>query len=158
MVPEQKINFYLKLADGTNTLFWSDGPDNGSDATGHIDTGEVIEKDGKPKITINLNKRYITLAPVANLMGIAFNLKDPNNLVGRDGVTLALVKRDHEGLIQETHHNPLNVGFPNGTIKGNILIDPSDVIGGIENIGNGWKMLMECLSAGRAVSLPASKC
>ena len=68
------------------------GPNNGSDATGHIDSGEVIEKDGKPKITINLNKRYITLAPVANLMGIAFNLKDPNNLVGRDGVIWLLLK------------------------------------------------------------------
>ena len=56
----------------------------------------------------------------------------------------------------DTHHNPLNVGFPNGTIKGNILIEPSKIIGGVENIGEGWKMLMECLSAGRGVSLPAT--
>mgnify|MGYP003329005602 CR=1 FL=1 len=60
------------------------------------------------------------------------------------------------GLKQETHHNPLNAGFPNGTVKGKIRIDLEQIIGGEENIGNGWKMLMECLSAGRGVSLPAT--
>ena len=69
---------------------------------------------------------------------------------------MVVVVRDHHGLIQDTHHNPLNVGFPNGTIKGNIMLDPSQVIGGEEQIGNGWKMLMECLSAGRGISLPAT--
>ena len=89
-------------------------------------------------------------------MGIAFELKDPENLIGRSGITLALVERDHDGLIQNTHHNPMNAGFPNGTIKGEIMIDVNDVIGGEENIGNGWKMLMDCLSAGRGISLPAT--
>ena len=84
-------------------------------------------------------------------MGIAFNLKDPDNLLKKSGITVALVERNHKNLIQETHHNPLDVGFPNGTIKGSIVLDVEQVIGGEENIGNGWKMLMECLSAGRGI-------
>ena len=107
-------------------------------------------------IKVNLNKRYITLAPVANLLGIAFRLEDPDNLLGKSGVTVALVERNHPGLIQNTHHNPMNAGFPNGTIKGEFFIDIDQVIGGEENVGNGWKMLMECLAAGRGVSLPAT--
>ena len=154
---KQKNDFLPKLADGSYIpCFGLTGPNNGSDATGQIDTGIVKKENNKIKININLNKRYITLAPVANLMGIAFNLEDPENIIGKEGVTLALVNRNHPGLIQNTHHNPLNVGFPNGTIKGNISIDPDDVIGGVEKIGEGWKMLMDCLSAGRAVSLPAT--
>ncbi len=154
---EQKDKFLPKLADGTYIpCFGLTGPNNGSDATGQIDTGVVKKENDKIEIDISLNKRYITLAPVANLMGIAFNLRDPENIIGKEGVTVALVNRDHPGLIQNTHHNPLNVGFPNGTIKGNITISPDDVIGGVEKIGEGWKMLMDCLSAGRAVSLPAT--
>tara|TARA_A100001011_G_C14317449_1_gene848661 strand:- start:1387 stop:3339 length:1953 start_codon:yes stop_codon:yes gene_type:complete len=153
---EQKQNYLPKLANGELIpCFGLTGPLNGSDATGSIDKGEVVEIDGKIKIKISLNKRYITLAPVANIMGIAFNLEDPNNLL-KSGITVALVERNHENLVQETHHNPLNAGFPNGTIKGDIIIDPSQVIGGEENIGEGWKMLMDCLSAGRGISLPAT--
>ena len=154
---EQKEYFLPKLANGDFIpCFGLTGPNNGSDATGSIDTGIVVEKDGKKMIKLKLNKRYITLAPVANLMGIAFNLEDPQNLLGKTGVSLALVKREHEGLIQETHHNPMNAGFPNGTIKGTIYIELDQIIGGSDNIGEGWKMLMECLSAGRGVSLPAT--
>ena len=154
---EQKKKYLPGLASGTFIpCFGLTGPNNGSDATGSIDTGNIVKKDGKIMIKVNLNKRYITLAPVANLMGIAFNLKDDENLIGKSGVTVALVERNHPGLIQDTHHNPLDVGFPNGTIKGEFYIDLDQVIGGKENIGNGWKMLMECLSAGRGVSLPAS--
>ena len=155
---EQKDRYLPKLACGDLIpCFGLTGPNNGSDATGKIDSGITFkDKDGKTKIQVSLNKRYITLAPVANLMGIAFELKDHENLIGKSGITLALVERDHRGLIQETHHNPLNVGFPNGTIKGTIILDPSQVIGGEEQIGNGWKMLMECLSAGRGISLPAT--
>ena len=76
--------------------------------------------------------------------------------MGKEGVTVALLERGHKGLVQETHHNPLNAGFPNGTIKGEFYVNLDDIIGGPENIGNGWKMLMECLSAGRGVSLPAT--
>ena len=155
---EQQKNKYLPgLANGDFIpCFGLTGPFNGSDATGTIDEGYIVERGGKLLIEIKLNKRYITLAPVANLMGIAFNLVDKDDLLGKEGITLALVERDHKGLMQNTHHNPLNVGFPNGTIKGTILIEPGQIIGGYENIGEGWKMLMECLSAGRGVSLPAT--
>ena len=155
---EQKEHYLPKLASGDKIpCFGLTGPNNGSDATGSIDSGVVVrDNDGNIKVKIQLNKRYITLAPVANLMGIAFELKDPENLIGRSGITLALVEREHDGLIQNTHHNPMNAGFPNGTIKGEIMIDVKDVIGGEENIGNGWKMLMDCLSAGRGISLPAT--
>ena len=154
----QKEKYLPGLADGTFIpCFGLTGPQNGSDATGSIDKGILFkDKNNKLKIRINLNKRYITLAPVSNLMGIAFNLEDPNDLIHKKGITLALVERDHPGLIQESYHNPLNVGFPNGTIKGSIDIDIENIIGGHENIGNGWKMLMECLSAGRGISLPAT--
>ena len=153
----QKNKYLPKLARGEYIpCFGLTGPNNGSDATGSIDTGVVFKENNKLKVKVNLNKRYITLAPVANLMGIAFDLKDPDNLLGKSGITVALVERDHLNLIQETHHNPLDVGFPNGTIKGEIVIILDQIIGGEENIGNGWKMLMECLSAGRGVSLPAT--
>ena len=154
---EQKDKFLPKLADGEYIpCFGLTGPHNGSDATGSIDKGTLVKKDGKVMIHVKLNKRYITLAPVSNLMGIAFNLEDPDNLLGKSGVTVALLERGHGGLVQETHHNPMNVGFPNGTIKGDMYIDLEQIIGGEQNIGNGWKMLMECLSAGRGISLPAT--
>ena len=156
---EQKTKYLPGLADGTYIpCFGLTGPNNGSDATGSIDEAEIVKVKGRPMIKVNLNKRYITLAPVSNLMGIAFNLTDPREILEnkKSGITVALVERGHEGLIQDTHHNPLNAGFPNGTIKGEILIDLEQVIGGPENIGNGWKMLMECLSAGRGISLPAT--
>lgn len=153
----QKNKYLPGLAKGDYIpCFGLTGPNNGSDATGSIDEGFVFEEDGKLKIRVTLNKRYITLAPVANLMGIAFNLTDPDNLLNKSGITVALVERDHKELIQKTHHNPLDVGFPNGTIKGSIVLELDDVIGGEENVGNGWKMLMECLSAGRGISLPAT--
>lgn len=156
---EQKNKYLPGLADGTYIpCFGLTGPNNGSDATGSIDTGTVIKQNGKVMIKVSINKRYITLAPVSNLMGIAFELNDPDGLLEnkKSGITLALLERGHPGLVQETHHNPLNVGFPNGTIKGEFLIDGDYIIGGLDNIGNGWKMLMECLSAGRGISLPAT--
>jgi acyl-CoA dehydrogenase len=153
---EQKEYFLPKLSNGTFIpCFGLTGPNNGSDAVGKIDEGIVKKIDGKIKIEIKLNKRYITLAPVSNLIGIAFRLNDPDNLL-KSGITLALVESSHPQLEQKTYHNPNNAGFPNGTIKGTILIDPSQVIGGSERIGEGWKMLMECLAVGRGVSLPAT--
>ena len=156
---EQKDKYLPRLADGSYVpCFGLTGPNNGSDATGDIDEGVVLVKNGKIMIKIKINKRYITLAPVANLMGIAFNLKDPDNILKnkKSGITLALLERNHDGLVQNTYHNPLNAGFPNGTIKGEFYIDIEQVIGGENNIGNGWKMLMDCLSAGRGISLPAT--
>ena len=156
--PSQKEHYLPKLASGECIpCFGLTGPNNGSDATGSIDKGVAFQdSSGNVKIQLSLNKRYITLAPVANLMGIAFDLQDPENLLGRSGITVALVERDHPGLIQDTHHNPMNAGFPNGTIKGDFAIDLDQVIGGKDNVGEGWKMLMDCLSAGRGVSLPAT--
>lgn len=156
----QRSNYLPKLAKGEMIpCFGLTGPNNGSDAAGAMDEGEVIVKGGKKYIKVSINKRYITLAPIADLVGLAVKVKDPNNLLShgaKEGVTVALLERGHPGLRQETHHNPLNVGFPNGTLKGDLLINVDDVIGGEKNVGEGWKMLMECLAAGRAVCLPAT--
>ena len=156
---KQKEYFLPKLADGTFIpCFGLTGPNNGSDAVGKIDEGFVEEVNGKIKIKIELNKRYITLAPISNLIGIAFRLHDPKGLLknSRSGITLALIESSQQGLLQTTYHNPNNAGFPNGTIKGTIFIEPDQVIGGPDRVGEGWKMLMECLSVGRGVSLPAT--
>ena len=156
---EQKRYYLPKLANGSFIpCFGLTGPNNGSDAVGKIDEGVVELVDGKIKIKVTLNKRYITLAPISNLIGIAFNLKDPNKLLPskKEGITVALVENTENGLLQNTYHNPNNAGFPNGTIKGTIFIEPTKVIGGEKNIGEGWKMLMECLAVGRGVSLPAT--
>lgn len=156
---EQKRYYLPKLANGSFIpCFGLTGPNNGSDAVGKIDEGIVELVDGKIKIKVTLNKRYITLAPISNLIGIAFNLKDPNKLLPskKEGITVALVENTENGLLQNTYHNPNNAGFPNGTIKGTIFIEPAKVIGGEKNIGEGWKMLMECLAVGRGVSLPAT--
>ena len=166
---KQKKMFLPKLASGELIpCFGLTGPNNGSDATGNIDVGIVkrIESSNNNAnstnmtryVEIELNKRYITLAPISDLIGIAFNLKDPDNLLkqGGTGISLALIDKNHPGLIKETYHNPNNAGFPNGTLKGKIQIDLEQIIGGEKMAGNGWQMLMECLAVGRGVSLPAS--
>jgi acyl-CoA dehydrogenase len=155
----QRQNYLPRLASGKDIpCFGLTGPNNGSDAAGAMDQGEIIIQGGKKYIKVSVNKRYITLAPIADLVGLAVKVNDPNNLLneGSEGVTVALLEKDHPGLRLETHHNPLNVGFPNGTVKGDLLIPVDDVIGGEKNVGEGWKMLMECLAAGRAVCLPAT--
>ncbi|VVU95560.1 Acyl-CoA dehydrogenase, C-terminal domain [seawater metagenome] len=155
----QKDKYLPGLANGEYVpCFGLTGPNNGSDAAGQIDQGTLKLKNGKPVIEVSINKRYITLAPVSNLVGLAFRLNDPDKLLksGQEGITVALIEGDHHGLIKETHHNPMNTGFPNGTLKGTFDLELDQIIGGEENAGNGWKMLMECLAAGRAVSLPAS--
>jgi len=155
----QKDYFLPKLSDGTMIpCFGLTGPNNGSDAVGQIDKGIVELVDGTIKIKIVLNKRYITLAPISNLIGIAFNLEDPNRLLknNRSGISVALVENLQSGLMLLTYHNPNNAGFPNGTVKGTIFIELHQIIGGEDKIGEGWKMLMECLAVGRGVSLPAT--
>ena len=157
---EQQKNKYLPgMVDGKYIpCFGLTGPNNGSDAAGDIDRGILKKKGDKIVIEVNINKRYITLAPISNLVGLAFKLEDPDKLLksGKEGITLAMLEGDHEGLIKETHHNPLNAGFPNGTLKGKFDIELDQVIGGEEQIGGGWKMLMECLAAGRGICLPAT--
>jgi len=157
---EKQKEYYLpKLANGDFIpCFGLTGPNNGSDATGSIDEGNVIMEAGEKFIEVEVNKRYITLAPVSNLIGIAVKINDPHNLLekGKEGVTVALIEKGQCGLEQNSYHNPMNAGFPNGTLKGKLKIPLENIIGGEQNAGMGWKMLMECLSAGRGVSLPAT--
>lgn len=156
---QQKDYFLPKLANGQMIpCFGLTGPNNGSDAVGEIDIGTVVSVDGKIKIKVDLNKRYITLAPISNLIGIAFKLEDPYGILKnkKTGISVALVESSQEGLLKLTYHNPNNAGFPNGTIKGTIFIDCEQIIGGEDKIGEGWRMLMECLAVGRGVSLPAT--
>ena len=142
---EQKDKYLPKLASGEMIpCFGLTGLHNGSDATTHIDTAKT-NYDGS--YTVTLNKRYITLAPVANLIGLAVKVNGD--------ITLFLVERDHPGLEIGERHNPMGQAFMNGTIKGTITLTNDDIIGGLNGLGQGWKMLVECLSVGRAISLPA---
>ena len=163
---EQQKDYYLpRLADGTEIpCFGLTGPHAGSDAGAMPDTGVVCygRFDGDDHVLgvrLNWEKRYITLAPVATLLGIAFKLYDPDHLlsdVEDRGITLALVKRDTEGVEIGHRHFPANQAFMNGPIRGRDVFIPIDwIIGGPDCVGKGWSMLMECLSDGRAISLPA---
>ena len=156
----QKNKYLPKLASGEYIpCFGLTGPNNGSDATGSIDCG-VIKRgpDDGLYVDVNINKRYITLAPISNLIGIAIDVKDPDSLLkqGKEGISLFLLEGGFPGLEQKTHHNPNDAGFPNGTLRGHLKIPVSLSIGGHSTIGDGWKMLMECLAVGRGVSLPAT--
>ena len=156
---EQKQKFLPGLSQGKYIpCFGLTGPDNGSDAAGKIDRGIVRKNGNRRYIEVEINKRYITLAPISNLVGVAFKLEDPDNLLesGEEGITVALLEGSHPGLKKETYHNPLDAGFPNGTLKGNFEIELDQIIGGEEMVGQGWKMLMECLAAGRAICLPGT--
>jgi acyl-CoA dehydrogenase len=155
---EQKNKYLPKLAIGEMIpCFGLTGPHNGSDAGGLLDEGVIIKKEnGDLVIKTKVNKRYITLAPIADLVGLAIKVQDPSNLLGKSGITVALLEKNHPNLELLTYHNPSNIGFPNGTVKGELEIPLDKVIGGKDNVGFGWKMLMECLAAGRGISLPAS--
>lgn len=162
---EQK-NYYLpRLALGDEIpCFALTGPLAGSDAASIPDYGIVSFKEinGEKTLGIRLNfdKRYITLAPVATLIGLAFKLKDPDHLLSDEeerGITCALISRDTPGIDIGKRHFPFDIMFQNGPIKGrDVFIPLSNIIGGQEQIGKGWRMLMECLSVGRAITLPSS--
>ena len=162
---EQK-NYYLpRLARGEEIpCFGLTGPTAGSDATSIPDYGIVCKGTHKGKevlgIRLNFDKRYITLAPVATLVGLAFQLHDPDGLLGDKkslGISLALVPRDTKGMEIGRRHLPMNVPFQNGPIRGTDVFVPLEtLIGGTDMIGQGWRMLVECLSVGRAISLPSS--
>jgi acyl-CoA dehydrogenase len=159
-------DFYLpRLADGREIpCFALTGPNAGSDAAAIPDKGIVCRKkvDGKEVLGLKLtwNKRYITLCPVATVIGLAFRLFDPDNLLGKGqdvGITCALIPAETPGVIKGRRHFPLNTAFMNGPTEGKDVFVPIDsIIGGAEMAGAGWRMLMECLSAGRALSLPSS--
>lgn len=155
---EQKNKYLEGLTCGKYIpCFGLTGPNNGSDATGNLDKGYInVDENGNKYIMTTINKRYITLAPIANLIGIAINVIDDKKILKKDGITVILLERGFPGLKQDTYHQPMGVDFPNGTLKGTLKIPLENVIGGEKMIGEGWKMLMECLSSGRAVSLPCS--
>ncbi len=160
----QKNHYLPRLAAGEEIpCFALTGPDAGSDAGAMPDTGVVCrgEFEGQEVLGLRLNwaKRYITLGPVATVLGLAFKAYDPDGLLGPQenlGITCALVPTDTPGVRIGTRHNPLNASFQNGPNWGEDVFIPIDwVIGGQEQIGKGWRMLVECLSVGRGISLPA---
>ena len=162
---EQK-NYYLpRLAVGEEIpCFALTGPYAGSDATSLPDFGIVCKQtvDGVETLGLKLtfDKHYITLAPVATLVGLAFRMYDPEHLLGEKedlGITLALLPRTTPGLQIGRRHFPLNVPFQNGPVHGKgVFVPLSTLIGGPHMAGQGWRMLVECLSVGRAISLPSS--
>jgi acyl-CoA dehydrogenase len=161
----QKQRWLPALAKGKEIpCFALTSPEAGSDAGGMPDFGVVAwgKHQGEKVLGIRLTweKRYITLAPIATVLGLAFRLKDPDNLLERNqtelGITCALVPTSHKGVEIGRRHNPLNVPFMNGNTSGKDVFIPMDwVIGGSDYVGKGWGMLMECLSSGRGISLPA---
>lgn len=162
---EQKHYYLPRLAKGEEVPCFSlTGPTSGSDAATMRDVGYVTRGSFKGEETLGIrlswDKRYITLGPKATLVGLAFRLFDVDNLLGKGedvGITLALIPANHPGVNIGRRHLPSGAAFPNGPNWGNDVFIPMEwVIGGDKMAGNGWRMLMECLSAGRAISLPSS--
>ncbi|MBA6257768.1 MULTISPECIES: acyl-CoA dehydrogenase FadE [unclassified Colwellia] len=162
---EQQDYYLPRLAVGDEIpCFALTSPEAGSDAGAIPDEGIVChgEFEGKEVLGMRLtwDKRYITLAPIATVLGLAFKLKDPGNLLGDTvdlGITCALIPTDLDGIICGRRHFPLNIPFQNGPTQGNGVFVPLDfIIGGAEMAGQGWRMLMECLSVGRAITLPSN--
>lgn len=161
---EQKEHYLPRLARGEEIpCFALTGPEAGSDAAAMPDRGVVCRGvfDGEEIVGIRLNweKRYITLGPVATLLGLAFKLYDPDHLLGKQeelGITLALIPTATPGVRIGSRHVPLDIPFQNGPNWGQDVFIPLDwIIGGIERAGQGWRMLMESLGVGRSISLPA---
>jgi len=160
---EQKRHYLPRLADGRELpCFGLTSPYAGSDAASIPDRGVLTERkiDGRTVrgFLVNFDKRYITLAPVATVVGLAFHAVDPDRQEGgRElGITCALVPVPTEGIWIGHRHRPMNSAFMNGPIRGKDVFVPIDwVIGGESKVGQGWRMLMESLAAGRAISLPA---
>ena len=163
---EQKDHYLPRLASGQDVpCFALTNPHAGSDAGAIPDFGIICKEKFEGKndvlgIRLNWEKRYITLGPVATLLGLAFKLYDPEHMIGEEeelGITLALIPTDTKGVEIGNRHAPLNIAFMNGPNSGKDVFIPMDwVIGGIEQAGQGWRMLMECLSDGRGISLPAA--
>mmetsp|Transcript_23936 Transcript_23936/g.45711 ORF Transcript_23936/g.45711 Transcript_23936/m.45711 type:complete len:818 (-) Transcript_23936:784-3237(-) len=158
---DQKEYFLPRLADGTLIpCFGLTGPHSGSDATSLIGSDCVVERrNGELGVVASFKKRYITLAPVAGVVGLGLNLKDPEGLLngeGEEGFTVALLERGHDGLEMGKRHIPLSAAFMNGTVEGeDVWIPMTLILGGQERCGFGWNMFVECLAEGRGVSLPA---
>ncbi len=161
---QQRKKYLPKLASGDEIpCFALTGPEAGSDAGAMQSFGTVVKRKVRGKevigVSLDFNKRYITLAPVATLIGLAFKLKDPDNILSPEvdrGITCALLPRKIKGMTIGNRHDPMGVPFANGPIQGKkVFIPLSSIIGGEEGIGNGWRMLVESLAAGRSISLPS---
>lgn len=162
---EQKDYYLPRLANGEDIpAFALTGPHAGSDAGAMPDTGVVCYGNHKGQdkvlgIRLNWEKRYITLGPIATVLGLAFKLYDPDHLIGDKeniGITVALIPTNTPGISIGRRHFPLDSAFQNGPNWGKDVFIPMDmIIGGVAQVGNGWKMLMQCLTTGRAISLPA---
>jgi len=162
---EQQDYYLPRLVQGLEIpCFALTSPEAGSDAGAIPDVGVICHGsyEGKSVLGMSLtwNKRYITLAPVATVLGLAFKLRDPDGLLGDKeelGITCALIPTHIDGVITGRRHFPLNVPFQNGPTQGNDVFVPLDfIIGGAEMAGQGWRMLVECLSVGRAITLPSN--
>jgi len=163
---EEQKNYYLpRLARGEEIpCFALTGPRAGSDAASIPDTGVVCRGSWQGRevvgIRLNFSKRYITLAPIATVIGLAFRLFDPDHLIGARtdiGITCALIPRSTPGVSIGRRHFPLNIPFQNGPIQGKDVFVPLDaIIGGASMAGQGWRMLVEQLSVGRCISLPSN--
>ena len=163
---EEQRNHYLpRLAEGKEIpCFALTSPEAGSDAGSIPDYGIVCKGDWQGEEVLGMrltwNKRYITLAPVATVLGLAFKLRDPDGLLGDKqdlGITCALIPTDLKGVEIGNRHFPLNVPFQNGPTQGDDLFVPIDfIIGGQKMAGQGWRMLVECLSVGRGITLPSN--
>ncbi len=160
---EEQRDYYLpRLADGTDIpAFALTEPNAGSDAGAISSRGTVFRgEDGELYVRLNWRKRYITLAAVSTVLGLAFKLDDPDNLLGKGtdlGISCALVPTDSEGVVLGRRHDPLGIPFYNCPTEGHDVVLPLEftIIGGAEGAGQGWKMLMESLAAGRGITLPA---
>lgn len=161
---EAQKNHYLPRLSRSEDLpcFALTSPYAGSDAAAIPDIGLLTQREWNGAMTegfaLTFFKRYITLAPIATVVGLAFNAVDMNRPAGLQelGITCALIPVPHPGLRIGARHRPMNGAFMNGPVQGEDVFIPLDwVIGGSQNVGKGWRMLMECLAAGRAISLPA---
>ncbi|MCE3001023.1 MAG: acyl-CoA dehydrogenase [Betaproteobacteria bacterium] len=163
---EQKNRYLPRLAKGQEMpCFALTSPEAGSDAGGIPDFGIVCRGEWQGQkdvlgVRLTWEKRYITLGPIATLLGLAFRLYDPDHLLGERediGITLALVPTDTPGVNIGRRHRPMTATFMNGPNWGKGVFVPMDcIIGGVAQVGQGWKMLMNCLAAGRSISLPAN--
>ena len=157
----QKDHYLPRLADGREIpCFALTEPGAGSDAGGMTSTGTLFkDSDGSIKIKLNWEKRYITLAAVSTVLGLAIKLRDPDNLLGKGehlGISCLLVPSDADGVVLGERHNPMGVPFFNCPTSGkDVVVSIDQIIGGPEYAGKGWQMLMECLAVGRSISLPA---
>lgn len=165
---DQQKDYYLpRLAKGEEIpCFALTEPQAGSDASSLKSTGIICNGvyNGEATVGIRLNweKRWITLAPISTLIGLAFQLLDPDHILGTEediGITCALIPANLPGIEVGKRHNPLHAAFQNGPTRGKDVFVPLDfIIGGPKNAGQGWRMLMESLAAGRSISLPAMAC